>query len=207
MISGAVSANPGAADAQFNLGAVLMAGGKLTEACRASRARFALSRITLKRAATAPHCCCAWHAMQKLWSSVTRCSPAAAICRRPGESKSAALLGLNRPADALATLDQAVKFSRNSAALWRDRAFVLVNLQQPRDALTSLDKALQLEPRNAEFALRRADLLAMLKQNAEAVAAYDRALALNPNDSDGWNRRGIALVEIGKKGSGRAALL
>ena len=199
LISGAVSVNPGAADALFNLGAVLMAGGKFAEALQnfdgALRLKPDYVEARGNRAALLLR-------MGRNTEALAECDTLLLRRRDLPQAwgiKSAALLGLNRPADALATLDQAVNVVANSAALWRDRAFVLVNLQRPRDALLSLDKALQLEPRNPEFALRRADLLTMLKRNEEAIAAYDKALALNPNDSDGWNRRGIALVEIGKK--------
>jgi len=199
LISGAISVNPGASDALFSLGAVLMAGGKFAEAMQyfdgALRikpdyieARGNKAALLLRTGRNA--------------EALAECDILLALRRDMPQAwgmKSAALLGLNRPADALATLDQGLKFTANSAALWRDRAFVLMNLQRPRDALSSLENAQQLEPRNAEFALRRADLLAMLKQNEEAIAAYDKALALNPNESDGWNRRGIALVEIGRK--------
>ena len=199
LMSGAVSANPGAADAQFNLGAVLMAGGKFAEALQSFDGALRIKPDYIEaRGNRAALLLRMGHNTEALAECETLLARRRDLAQAWG-IKSAALLGLNRPADALAALDQGVKFSPNSAALWRDRAFVLVNLQQPRDALTSLDNALEIEPRNAEFALRRADLLAMLKQHAEAVAAYDKALALNPNDSDGWNRRGIALVDIGKK--------
>ena len=199
LISGAVSVNPGAADALFNLGAVLMAGGKFAEALQSFDGALRLKPDYMEargnRAALLLR-------LGRNAEALTECEALLARRRDVAQAwgiKSAALVGLNRPADALLALDQAVSVAPTSAALWRDRAFVLVNLQRPREALSSLETAVRLEPQNAEFALRRADLLAMLKRNEEAIAAYDKALALSPNDSDGWNRRGIALVEIGKK--------
>jgi tetratricopeptide (TPR) repeat protein len=86
LISGAVSANPAAADAQFNLGAVLMAGGKFAEALQSFDGALRIKPDYIEARGNRAALLLRLGRTESLWSSVTRYSPAAAICRRPGQS-------------------------------------------------------------------------------------------------------------------------
>jgi protein O-GlcNAc transferase len=110
----------------------------------------------------------------------------------------AALRGLKRPAEALASYDRALALRPDYAEALNNRANVLCDLGRAAESLDGYDRALALKPDYAEALFSRGDALLGLGRPDAAIASYDRALALRPDNAEVLNRRGNALHSIGR---------
>jgi protein O-GlcNAc transferase len=89
------------------------------------------------------------------------------------------LLHLRRPAEALASLEQALTLREDHSDAHYNRGIALRALGEPAAAVASFDKALALRPDHADAHYNRGIALRDLKRLDAAIAGFDRALALN----------------------------
>lgn len=110
----------------------------------------------------------------------------------------AALRGLGRADEALASYDRALKLKPDYAEALNNRANLLRDLGQPAEALAGYDRALAVRPDYAEALVGRGDVLLGLGRPEAALTCYDRALAIKPDNAETLNSRGTALQAIGR---------
>ncbi len=116
------------------------------------------------------------------------------------------LNALNRPADALASFEQAVALDRNCLDAHNNRAVLLAALNRGEEALASCQQALALAPRDAGVLFNKGNILKELGRREEAVASYDLALAIQPGHAAAWCNRGVTLHELGRFDEALASL-
>jgi predicted O-linked N-acetylglucosamine transferase (SPINDLY family) len=109
-----------------------------------------------------------------------------------------ALTQLQRPAEALAVLDETTPAARG-ASFWKLRATCLAASQRPAEALECLDKALTLATQDPEVLADRGVLLAQMGRHAEALEACDEALRVQPDAALTWFNRGCQQLALGRQ--------
>lgn len=116
----------------------------------------------------------------------------------------AALIALERAAEALPLLDVAVAAEPGNAEAWSHRGLALAAMAQDASALASFDKALAgggaggFSGASAAW-YHRALCLSRLGRQVAALDSYDQALAIAPALADAWGHRGGLLKDMGRK--------
>ncbi|HAE26838.1 MAG TPA: hypothetical protein DCG58_06755 [Hyphomonas adhaerens] len=109
----------------------------------------------------------------------------------------ALLQDLDRPAEALAVLDEALTRSPDNRLARSFKAELLTQAGDMNDALQAHEDLLRLAPRTANFVLNYGHALKAAGRGAEAVTAYRKALQLDPKSGLAWwalaNHRGVPL--------------
>jgi predicted O-linked N-acetylglucosamine transferase (SPINDLY family) len=100
-----------------------------------------------------------------------------------------ALLGLNRPQEALAAYDRATALDPVNWEALYNRGNALAALKRFEQALASYDKSIALFPQNAEVHDNRGTTLANLQRYDEALASFTRAIQLNPDHARAYANR------------------
>jgi len=122
--------------------------------------------------------------------------------RRPWLNKGVAYNRLGEFYKALECYDRAIEIDPNYAAAWHNRGTVysILELYASYDkALECFNKALTLEPNNATFYYDKGYFACtQFGHWKEAIESYDKAININPTYADAWNRKGHALVMLGK---------
>jgi predicted O-linked N-acetylglucosamine transferase (SPINDLY family) len=121
----------------------------------------------------------------------------ASLAANPGQplaccNLGAALLQLQRPQEALASFEEALKLDPQTLLALYNRANVLQTLERHDEALASYDRALSLHPQFFEASNNRGNSLLELQQPLDALASFERALQLRPDDIQALNNRGNA---------------
>jgi tetratricopeptide (TPR) repeat protein len=91
------------------------------------------------------------------------------------------LLGLHRPAEALAYFDQCGTLLTGQAALMEQRAIALHAMRRFDEAVTTGYRAHQLDPANADVCNNIGASLQYLCRDEEALSWFDEAIALRPD--------------------------
>ncbi|MBO4659753.1 MAG: tetratricopeptide repeat protein [Prevotella sp.] len=81
-----------------------------------------------------------------------------------------------------------------------------VKARQFQQALNDIDQACRLAPQEPLYLAEKASLLIRVNQKEEALKTATQCVALAPDYSDGHLLQGLALVQLGKKKEGIAAL-
>lgn len=135
----------------------------------------------------------------------------ASLAQLPGRvstlvNLAAARLALDRPADALAPLDEALAQTPDDADVWCQRGQVLGRLGRLDDAVASFERALALNPDHPAATYHRGMALNALHRPVDALAAFDRLLALQPGSAEAHFRRGQTLQRLQRPADALAAL-
>lgn len=104
----------------------------------------------------------------------------------------------NRPAEALAPIDQAISLAGTHAQYPFVRALCLAGAGRAGEAIASYRQALGLRPAFFEAWANLGNLLELDGRHAEAEAAYGRALVLKPDDPLVLNGVGMCLLARGE---------
>jgi serine/threonine protein kinase len=113
-------------------------------------------------------------------------------------NKGASLDALERPEEALACYEQALRINPRYVDAWSNKGVVLVKLGRVEEALACDDRALEIEPRNAEKLVNKAGTLVALGRHEEGLACYDKALEINPNLDKAWYSKGVTFGLLGR---------
>ncbi len=116
-----------------------------------------------------------------------------------------ALLALDRPAEAVAHLNSALKMDAQNAELLTDLASALALSGDIEHAQQVFDKALATDPEDEEALLSKAQLLVATDRAPSARALIDRLIALAPGNPSVWFLQGQSLAREGRKVSARLA--
>jgi predicted TPR repeat methyltransferase len=117
----------------------------------------------------------------------------------------ATLLALDRPAEALPLLDQALAQLPHDTEALGHRGLALNRLHRPADACDDFEQLVQLAPQRPEAWFHLAQTRQMLDRLEAAVDAYDRCLALRPQHGASWSQRGTALKDLGRRDAAAAS--
>jgi len=113
-------------------------------------------------------------------------------------NRGAALLELDRVAQALASLDRAVALDLDNFAALNNRGNALAKLGRYVEALASYEEALALRPTDADALSNRGLALCELGRYDEALAQYAQALHNAPDFIHAHLKRGSTLVKLAR---------
>ena len=115
-----------------------------------------------------------------------------------------ALMVADRPAEALAHLDEAVRLEPDAAEAHNDRGTALQRLDRVDEAVSEYREAVRLVPTFASARTNLANALLVLGQrlqesgrHGEAIGYYETALSLGSSSAEVHNNLGVALRETG----------
>ncbi|MBJ7296289.1 MAG: tetratricopeptide repeat protein, partial [Dolichospermum sp.] len=93
-------------------------------------------------------------------------------------------LGWNgKSPEAVAALEQALKFKPDFVAAWNYQSIVYRELKELDKALVAINKAIQLQPNNPNLYNEKYSVLVDLKNYAEAELAINAAIKLSPRSA------------------------
>jgi tetratricopeptide (TPR) repeat protein len=96
-------------------------------------------------------------------------------------TRAAALRGLGRPDDALASVERALALRPDDAYILMVGGQILADAGRFDEALTDVDRSLALDPEDSAVLALRGDILSELGRLPEAIAAYDEAYEIDPD--------------------------
>jgi protein O-GlcNAc transferase len=108
------------------------------------------------------------------------------------------LNAMQRPHEALANFDEAIRRKKGFADAHNNRGSVLLALERYEEALESFKRAIALKPDYAEAHYNQGNALRMLNRYPEALKSFDRAIALRPKYAKAYCNRGAVLKAIGQ---------
>jgi protein O-GlcNAc transferase len=108
----------------------------------------------------------------------------------------AALMNMERFAEAEPFIAEAVRLNPLSDASFYNYGIVLKRLEKPLLALTQFDNAIRLNPKIAETWNNRGTVLNDLKRYGDAIADFDKGISLNQNYHDAFYNKGKSLTEL-----------
>ncbi len=115
----------------------------------------------------------------------------------PWYSKGAALVMLDRPAEALVCLERALEINPKSEVAWVNKGTALAKLGRHEEALRCYNAALRLNPTYEVAWNNKANTLARRGKHREAIRCYDEAIRLDQGYRDAWVNKGYVLVQLG----------
>lgn len=107
----------------------------------------------------------------------------------------AALVFLDRPAEALAAFDRALAITPDDPDLLYQSANMLQNLERQADAVVRLNHAIALDPYNPAPIFSRGTSLAITGHNAEARADFQRVLELDTSGTQ-YASMAVSFIDI-----------
>ena len=108
-------------------------------------------------------------------------------------------LAANRPAEAIAHLQQAALASPPDAALQHDLGLACLETGRYAEAVSALRRAVAINPRYVDAFFRLGMALEKAGDAREAIAAYDRAAELLPSHTEAWYRAGALVFTFGHR--------
>jgi tetratricopeptide (TPR) repeat protein len=96
--------------------------------------------------------------------------------------KAYAQIQLEKPDDAMATLDKGLSLYPDDAMLWNNKGYLLSTLGKSQDALTAYDKAVYFDVNYTNAYINRGDVLSKMGRYSEAVASYTQAEKTDPGN-------------------------
>jgi predicted O-linked N-acetylglucosamine transferase (SPINDLY family) len=108
----------------------------------------------------------------------------------------AVLLQMNRPGEALASCDQALRLNPNTILALYNRGNILRELKRPEEAVASYERALRLKPDYVSALKNCGIALVELRRYEDALAMFERALKLSPGNAEAYNSHGNTLLVL-----------
>lgn len=109
-----------------------------------------------------------------------------------------ALLSLQRPEEALANLDHAIRLNPKDPQYHFERGNALKEMKRLDEALASFAAAIRLFPGYAEAHNNTGIVLKEVERFDEALRSYDQAIRLRPDYAEAHSNRGNVLKELGR---------
>jgi tetratricopeptide (TPR) repeat protein len=203
LMTAAVAARPGSADARVHLGHVLRALKRDNDALVNYEAALSIDPgniealgnrgdilLALRRPAEALAC----------FDTVLGMSPQHAAARL---NRGVALAALNRRKEALVDFEHAVA-SAPSPMTFFNYGMTLAALDRHAQALIAFDRVLSIDPNHIGAWNGRGASLNALNRHVEAVASCDKALAVDSDHGDAHFNKALALLAIGDYRQGLA---
>ncbi len=96
--------------------------------------------------------------------------------------KAYAQIQLEKPDDAMATLDKGLTLYPDDAMLWNNKGYVFSTLGKSQDALIAYDKAVYFDVNYTNAYVNRGDVLSKMGRYSEAAASYSQADKTDPGN-------------------------
>ncbi|MBD2580536.1 tetratricopeptide repeat protein [Oscillatoria sp. FACHB-1406] len=100
--------------------------------------------------------------------------------------------------EAIASLDNALKYKPDKYEAWNNRGITLYKLGRDEEAIASFDNALKYKSDKYEAWNNRGLSLKNLGRDEEALASYENALKYKPDKYEAWHNQGISLGKLGR---------
>ena len=143
----------------------------------------------------------AWSLQGRVEEAVREYDRALALdpgCLAAVYNRATLLLGMDRPAEALVSLDALIARGQAPAPVHVVRGNALASLGRQEAALTAFEDAVRLDPRAPLGHCNRGNTLLALGRPEEALLSLDRALAVAPGHAIASYNRGNVLVALGR---------
>ena len=101
-------------------------------------------------------------------------------------------ININKPKNALAYFDNAIKLDPFYHQAWNNRGVVLGRLGRLEEAIASYDNALKIKSDKHEAWNNRGTALGNLGRIEEAITSYDEALKIKPDDASAYFNKACA---------------
>lgn len=112
--------------------------------------------------------------------------------------KAQALRALDRPTEALSTLDEALRRDPFFSGAYALKARIALEEGQLTEALAASQEASRLEPTSLEIQVLHGNVQFQMQSYAAAIETYGRVLNLNPSNVDALINRGRSYLRIGR---------
>ena len=113
--------------------------------------------------------------------------------------KANTLVVLQKPEEALSTLEKAAEIRPKDYQVWYTQGTILEQvLKRHQEALNALNKATELNPQFTLAWLNQGLALIALERYEEALIALDKAKDLEPQNPYIWQNRGLVLQNLGR---------
>jgi Tfp pilus assembly protein PilF len=129
-----------------------------------------------------------WKNSFSLWNDVIAKYP---TCSAAFINRGNAYIGAGDYDQAIADLNNAIKFEPNAADAYMNRAIARSNMNDIYGAIKDYDKAIIIGPVNDKMYMERAALKSGIGDITGAINDISNAIKLNPNDKKYYNQRGI----------------
>ncbi len=202
LMTAAVAARPGSADARVHLGHVLRSLKRDADALASYERALAIDPrhvealgnrgdilLALQRPADALAC----------FETVLAAAPGHPAARA---NRGVALAALGRYAEALADFAAANAAAPSPITLF-NQGKTLAALGRDAEAIAAYDRALAMAPNHLGAWSSRGVSLQAQNRHADAIASFDRALAINPDYADAHLNKALALLAIGDYPAGQ----
>lgn len=108
------------------------------------------------------------------------------------------LIQQEKPEDAIAAYDEAIRLKPNFAGAYNDRGGAKNMLGRHEDAIADRNQAIRLKPDFAEAYSNRGLTKNDLGRHEDAITDYNRAIRLKPDLAAAYNNRGNAKGDLGR---------
>lgn len=108
------------------------------------------------------------------------------------------LIQQDKPEDAIAAYDEAVRLKPNFAGAYNDRGGAKNMLGRHEDAIADRNQAIRLKPDFAEAYSNRGLTKNDLGRHEDAIIDYNQAIRLKPDLAEAYNNRGNAKGDLGR---------
>jgi Flp pilus assembly protein TadD len=202
----AVAANGNEAHLHWNLAEMCRRAGRLDEALEASRRAHALEPQSPRALNTLGTTLCSRKEYQEATAHLEQAIAFAPQYASPRVSLSHALAALERPAEALSAINEAIRLDPKDPRAFHNRGLILYELHRFEEAEADWRHALALDSTllDARIALTGSRGIALYKmgQFNEAEAKWKEALALRSTDADAHTNLGISYLLRGNFSEG-----
>jgi tetratricopeptide (TPR) repeat protein len=96
--------------------------------------------------------------------------------------KAYAQIQLEKPDDAMATLDKGLSLYPDDAMLWNNKGYIFYTLGKSQDALTAYNNAVRFDVNYTNAYINRGDILSKMGRFTEAIASYNQADKTDPGN-------------------------
>ena len=178
-LKNALQKKPDDAEARFLLGSIYNETGETLSAEKELRRA---AELGMSKAKTAPQLAKAMMAQGQYQKALDELAVAGPLQDANAEvTRGDAYSALNKPAEAKAAYEQALKISPDAPLALVGLAKIAYFNKDVAGATGMIDRAIAKNPQNTEALVARAELLRAQDKNDEALAAYDTALKIRPD--------------------------
>ena len=112
--------------------------------------------------------------------------------------KSTALLGLQKIADALSAIGQAIYLNPSLAKAWYQKGKIYIASGEMNNALTAFQRARELDPRHDGAWVQEGVVYAKHHHYFDALDRFEQAIEINRHNAEAWANKAICLYNLGR---------
>ena len=109
------------------------------------------------------------------------------------------LIQQEKPEDAIAAYDEAVRLKRDFAEAYNNRGIAKYALGRHEDAITDYNQAIRLKPDPAKAYINRGNVKYALGRHEDAITDYNQAIRLKPDLAKAYYNRDTVKAKLGRR--------